>query len=54
MIASRFNFNKFLDIVPNGGSVLFTFFYMYIRRKYWNRENFRPPFFDGFTRFGMS
>ena len=26
----------------------------YIRRKYWNRENFRLPVFNGFTRFGMS
>ena len=32
---------------------IFTFFYI-SRRKYWFRANFRFPFFDGFTRFGMS
>ena len=30
-----------------------TFFYVN-RRKYWFRANFRLPFFDRFTRFGMS
>ena len=27
---------------------------IYIRRKYWIRENFRLPVFDGFTCFEMS
>ena len=27
---------------------------IYIRRKYWIRENFRLPVFDGFTCFKMS
>ena len=26
----------------------------YIRRKYWNHENFQLPIFNGFTRFRMS
>ena len=26
---------------------------LYIRRKYWNPENFRLPVFIGFTRFGI-
>ena len=32
---------------------IFTLFYI-SRRKYWFREYFRFPVFDGFTRFGMS
>ena len=35
-------------------NILFTFFYIYIKRKYWIRENFRLPVFDGFTCFEMS
>ena len=30
------------------------FFFYVNRRKYWFRENFRLPVFDGFTRFGIS
>ena len=33
---------------------LFLLSSMYIRRKYWIRENFRLPVFDGFTCFEMS
>ena len=32
-------------------SCLFLFFFFV---KYWNRENFRIPVFEGFTCFGMS
>jgi len=44
-IMKYLNFLKFLNS---------SFLLSSIRRKYWNRENFRPPFFDGFTRFGGS
>ena len=30
-----------------------TFIFILIRRKYWNPENFRLPFFHVFTRFRM-
>ena len=33
---------------------LFLLSSIYIRRKYWIRENFRLPVFDGFTCFEMS
>ena len=34
---------------------LHIFFFLYVNtRKYWFRENFRPPVLDKFTRFGMS
>ena len=32
----------------------FLFSSIYIRRKYWIRENFQLPVFDGFTCFEMS
>ena len=44
---------KILKLLSMTSSFI-TFFYIHIRRKYWIRENFRLPVFDGFTCFEMS
>ena len=40
--------------IEKGEKLSFLLSSMYIRRKYWIRENFRLPVFDGFTCFEMS
>ena len=45
----------FIDIfLKNAPISIFLLSSTYIRRKYWIRENFRLPVFDGFTCFEMS
>ena len=48
----RFQLCNFLLIIVS--VYLFLLSSIYIRRKYWIRENFRLPVFDGFTCFEMS
>ena len=43
---------KFLQATPKKNEFLLSS--IDIRRKYWIRENFRLPVFDGFTCFEMS
>ena len=46
--SAKLNFNLLLT------EILFLLSSIFIRRKYWIRENFQLPVFDGFTCFEMS